>query len=76
MFKVGDKVSMKTNMNRSFEGYIVKIEIDPGYEEYVKEVSVFYTVRVFRDFYTDGYADFTRMENELMKEEEYTFEEK
>ena len=68
MFKIGDKISMKTNMNRPLEGYIVKIEIDPGYEEDVKEVSVFYTVRVFRDFYTDGYADFTRMESELMKE--------
>lgn len=65
MFKIGDKVSMKTNMDWPLEGYIVKVEIDPGYEEDVKEVSVFYTVRVFRDFYTDGYADFTRMENEL-----------
>ena len=65
MFKIGDKVSMKTNMNWPFEGYIVKIEIDPEYEEDVKEVSIFYTVRVFRDFYMDGYADFTRMENEI-----------
>ena len=70
MFKIGDKVSMKkTNMNRHFEGYIVKIEIDPGFEEDVKEASVYYTVRVFRDFYTDGYADFTRMENEIKYEE-------
>ena len=65
MFKVGDKVSIKTNMNWPLEGYIVKIEIDPEYEEDVKEVSVFYIVRVFRDFYTNGYADFTRMENEI-----------
>lgn len=69
MFKIGDKVSMKTNMNRPFEGYIVKIEIDPEFEEDIKEVSIFYTVRVFRNFYTNGYADFTRMENELRKEE-------
>ena len=69
MFKIGDKVSMKTNMNRPFEGYIVKIEIDPEFEEDIKEVSIFYTVRVFRNFYTNGYADFTRMENELKKEE-------
>lgn len=65
MFKVGDKVSIKTNMNWPLEGYIIKIEIDPEYEEDVKEVSVFYIVRVFRDFYTNGYADFTRMENEI-----------
>ena len=67
MFKIGDKVSIKTNMNWRLEGYIVKIEIDPEFEEDVKEVSVFYIVRVFRDFYTNGYADFTRMENELIK---------
>lgn len=69
MFKIGDKVSMRTNMNWPLEGYIVKVEIDPGYEEDVKEVSVYYTVRVFRDFYTDGYADFMRIGKELTKEE-------
>lgn len=69
MFKIGDKVSIRTNMNWPLEGYIVKIEIDPEFEEDVKEVSVFYTVRVFRNFYIDGYADFTRMENEIKKEE-------
>ena len=70
MFKIGDKVSMKTNMNWHLEGYIVKIEIDPEFEEDVKEVSVFYTVRVFRNFYTNGYADFTRMENEIVHAED------
>lgn len=41
MFKIGDKVSIKTNMNWLLKGYIVKIEIDPEFEEDVKEVSVF-----------------------------------
>ena len=66
MFKIGDKVSFISKVNeKPIYGYIIKIEIDPEYEEDVKEVSVFYTVRVFRDFYTNGYADFTRMENEI-----------
>lgn len=66
MFNIGDKVYFISKVNeKPICGYVVKIEIDPEFEEDVKEVSVFYTVRVFRDFYTNGYADFTRMKDEL-----------
>jgi hypothetical protein len=66
MFNIGDKVYFISKVDeKPIYGYVVKIEIDPGFEQDVKEVSVYYTVRVFRDFYTDGCADFMRMGNEL-----------
>ena len=73
MFKIGDKVSIKTNMDWLLEGYIVKIEIDPLEEievNFDKTNYVFYTVRVFKNFYKNGYADFSRTEDDLIKEEE------
>lgn len=71
MFNIGDKV--KFGKNILLTGYIVKIEIDPFEEtdvKFDKTNYVFYTVRVFKDFYKDGYADFNRTEKELVKVED------
>ena len=66
MFKIGDKVSFGSNY--IFIGYIVGINIDPCEESDVnfdKNNWVTYTVRVFKDFYKDGFTDFRRTENDL-----------
>lgn len=71
MFNIGDKVKFGTTF--VLTGYIVKIEIDPFEEidvKFDKTNYVFYTVRVFKDFYKDGYADFNRTENDLTKVED------
>lgn len=71
MFNIGDKV--KFGKNILLTGYIVKIGIDPFEEtdvKFNKTNYVFYTVRVFKDFYKDGYADFNRTEKELVKVED------
>lgn len=68
MFNIGDKVEFGENFR--LIGYIVKIEIDPLEEidvKFDKTNYVFYTIRVFKDFYIDGYADFNRTENDLIK---------
>lgn len=62
MFKIGDKVMFDDD---KIVGYVVKIEIDPYEETDVNDEYVFYTIRVFRDFYLDGYADFTRSEKDM-----------
>lgn len=62
MFKIGDKVMFDYD---KIVGYIVKIEIDPYDETDINNEYVFYTIRVFRDFYLDGYADFTRSEKDM-----------
>ena len=71
MFKIGDKVSFGSNY--TFIGYIVGINIDP-LEEYEvnfeKNNWVNYTVRVFKDFYKDGFSDFQRTEKDLTIYEE------
>lgn len=65
MFKIGDKVVFGTH---SLVGYIIGINIDP-IEEYdvnfEKNNWVDYTIRVFKDFYKDGFSDFLRTENEI-----------
>jgi hypothetical protein len=71
MFNIGDKVIFGKNI--LLTGYVVKIEIDPFEEtdvKFDKTNYVFYTVRVFKDFYKDGYADFNRTEKELVKVED------
>ena len=71
MFNIGDKVIFGGNFQLT--GYIVKIEIDPIEEievNFDKKNYVFYTIRVFKDFYIDGYADFQRTENEMIKVED------
>lgn len=62
MFKIGDKVMFDDD---KIVGYIVKIEIDPYDETDINDEYVFYTIRVFKDFYVDGYADFTRSEKDM-----------
>jgi len=71
MFNIGDKV--KFGGNFQLTGYIVKIEIDPIEEievNFDKKNYVFYTIRVYKDFYIDGYADFQRTENDMIKVED------
>lgn len=71
MFNIGDKVNFGTTS--VLTGYIVKIEIDPLEEidvKFDKTNYVFYTIRVFKDFYIDGYADFNRTEEDLTKVED------
>jgi len=71
MFNIGDKV--KFGGNFQLIGYIVKIEIDPFEEidvNFDKKNYVFYTIRVYKDFYIDGYSDFQRTENDMIKVED------
>lgn len=71
MFNIGDKVRFGNNSHLT--GYIVKIEIDPIEEievNFDKKNYVFYTIRVFKDFYINGYADFNRTENVLVRVED------
>ena len=71
MFNIGDKVNFGTTS--VLTGYIVKIEIDPFEEidvKFDKINYVFYTIRVFKDFYKDDYADFNRTENDFIKVED------
>lgn len=67
MFNLGDKVYIK---NPGLWGYLVEKRIDPIEEydvSYDKQNCVFCKVRVYRNFYKDGYFDFQCMENELHK---------
>lgn len=62
---IGDKVVFGEYFT---VGYIVKIEIDPLEESDVnfeKNNWVTYTIRVFKPFYKDGYADFQRTRDEI-----------
>jgi len=74
MFNIGDKVSFISNVDgKPIYGYIVKIEIDPLEEvdvRFEKTNYVFYTVRVYKSFYMNGYADFQRSQNDLTRYEE------
>ena len=66
MFKIGDKVSFGSV--HTMIGYIVGINIDPIEESDVnfeKNNWVNYTVRVFKNFYKDGFFDFRRSEDEI-----------
>lgn len=49
-------------------GYVVGINIDPLEEIDVQletQFRIVYTIRVFKKFYKDGYADFKRCDNEF-----------
>lgn len=66
MIKIGSKVSF--GAKEKIVGYIVKIEIDPLEEcevNFEAEAMVFYTIRVYKDFYMNGYTDFVRVEDDL-----------
>lgn len=68
MYKIGQKVHIT---GTSLVGYIVKIEIDPLEEIDVTSESkgwIMYTIRVYKDFYMDGYSDFYRSEGEIENE--------
>ena len=63
MFQIGDKVIMDADSKYPIEGYIVAITIDPTTEselEFEKKDWVNYKVRVYKDFYTNGYMDYDR----------------
>ena len=63
MFQIGDKVIIDANTKDPIEGYIVAITIDPLTEnevEFEKKDWVGYKVRVYKDFYINGYTDFYR----------------
>lgn len=66
MYKIGQKVRLKgTNL---IAGYIVKMEIDPFEEADVASEAedwIIYTVRVYKRFYRDGYADFGCTERDI-----------
>lgn len=73
MFQIGDKVIIDTNTKDPIKGYIVAITIDPLTEsevEFEKKNWVGYTVRVYRNFYIDGYTDFYRSAWDLRKVDE------
>ena len=66
MIKIGSKVSF--GAKEKLVGYIVKIEIDPLEEYEVNfeaKAMIFYTIRVYKDFYMNKYADFVRVEDDL-----------
>ena len=65
MYKVGQEVAFGSEENPIW-GYIVGINIDPLEESEVKFESKTYTIRVFKKFYKDGYADFRRDESDLL----------
>lgn len=67
MYKIGQKVQV-IDITEPAVGYIVKIEIDPLEEiEVIPEVKywVFYTIRVYKDFYKNGYTEYCRTEREI-----------
>ena len=66
MFKIGDKVSFGSV--HTMIGYIVDISINPIEESEVnfkKNNWVNYTIRVFKNFYKDGFSDFLRTESDI-----------
>lgn len=67
MFKIGDKVMI--NKKEYLVGYIVSMTIDPLEEYEVESEAVFitYGVRVFKPFYINGYSDFYRMGDDLIR---------
>lgn len=67
MYKIGQKVQILDTVAPTI-GYIVKMEIDPLEEINVASESkewIIYTVRVYKDFYINGYTDYCRTEREI-----------
>ena len=67
MYKIGQKVQI-IDMVKPITGYIVKMEIDPLEEIDVASESkewIIYTIRVYKDFYMNGYTDFCRTERDI-----------
>ena len=69
MMKIGSKVVFDGVRGEYMVGYIVKIEIDPleedDYDLNNPEDYATYTIRVFKDFYQYGYADFQRSRSDI-----------
>lgn len=69
MMNIGKKVVFGGVRGEYMVGYIVKIEIDPfeedDYDLNNPEEYATYTIRVFKDFYQYGYADFQRSRSEI-----------
>lgn len=67
MYKIGQKVQIIDTI-KPVIGYIVKMEIDPLEETEVTFESkewIIYTIRVYEDFYINGYTDYCRTEREI-----------
>lgn len=67
MYKIGQKVQLN-GVSVPIIGYIVKMEIDPLEEIEVASESkewIIYTIRVYKDFYINGYTDYCRTEREI-----------
>jgi len=67
MYKIGQKVQL-CGVDIPIIGYIVKMEIDPLEETEVVSESkewILYTIRVYKDFYINGYTDYRRTEREI-----------
>lgn len=67
MYKIGQKVQIVDTV-RPITGYIVKMEIDPIEEVDVASEAedwIIYTIRVYKNFYRDGYTDFCRTERDI-----------
>lgn len=67
MYKIGQKVQLR-GVDIPIIGYIVKMEIDPLEEAEVASESkewILYTIRVYKDFYINGYTDYRRTEREI-----------
>lgn len=59
---IGQKVEIYGNI-----GYLVSMDIDPLEECEVRYETITYTIRVFKPFYKDGYADFHRGGRDLIQ---------
>ena len=67
MYKIGQRVRL-VGVGVPIIGYIVKMEIDPLEETEVASESkewIIYTIRVYKDFYTNGYTDYCRTERDI-----------
>lgn len=69
IMKIGSKVCFEGTHGDLMIGYLVNIELDVIDEEddYFRdpEESATYTIRIFKPFYKDGYADFQRSYDEI-----------
>ena len=60
---MGEQIEFDSGM----VGYLVKIEIDPLEEIEIPYESATYTIRVFKPFYKNGYADFQRSGKDIIE---------
>lgn len=60
------RLGQKIRFN-GMEGYLIGMTIDPLEESEIPYESYTYTIRVFKPFYKDGYADFCRSTRDLYK---------